>query len=244
MCFSSRAPKVAKRGMWPFNTQPTSMVMLDTNVLWSSTVGRTFLTLITLGSGRNGWSNKPEESSQSQSAYIHIEIMQFTNLSIICISCGLTCLSVFSPPIWKVGKVWVAFVTFFSLCKAVPILMCTWPCFYNVIPVWVTSKSKEWVFQSPSAFRPVYFVCVDSKTSETWWMLLVPPWQEMNHYITVVLMRSIPDLETWFDGNLILFVCYKSSSTPLVKHWYNSIKSTRSSDWHDLRIHQNIHMHT
>jgi len=127
--------------------------MLDTNVLWFSTVGRTFLTLITLGSGRNGWSNKPEESSQSQSAYIHIEIMQFTNLSIICISCGLTCLSIFSPPIWKVGKVWVAFVTFFSLCKAVPILMCTWPFFYNVIPMWVMSKSKEWVFQSPSAIR-------------------------------------------------------------------------------------------
>lgn len=30
----------------------------------------------------------------------------------------------------------------------------------------------------------------------------------------------------------------------LAKHWYNSIKSTRSSDWHDLRIHQNTHMHT
>lgn len=178
---------------------------------------RLFLTLITLGSGRNGWSNKPEESSQSQSAYTHIEIMQFTNLSIICISCGLTCLSIVSPPIWKVGKVLIVFVTFFSLCKAVPILMCTWPCFYNVIPMWVTSKNKEWVFQSPSAFRPVCFVFVYSKTSETWWMLLVPPWQEMNHYITVVLMRSIPDLETWFDGNLILFVCYKSSSTPFSK---------------------------
>lgn len=78
--------------------------MLDTNVLWSSTVGRTFLTLITLGSGRNGWSNKPEESSQSQSAYIHIEIMQFTNLSIICVSCGLTCLSIFLPQSGKLAR--------------------------------------------------------------------------------------------------------------------------------------------